>query len=108
MAGTVTSRNQPIVPPQAPSGKLPKSLPQHGATVVQDETQVAQNGEEAIPDSEEQQQPKANGIKIAAGTNDEKSSEIGKPASKDAADLNTQNARAIEETPSFRQGKCHA
>lgn len=99
MAGTVTSRNQPIVPPQAQSGKLPESLPQHGATVVQDETQVAQNGAVAIPDSEEQQQPKTNALKMAAGTTDEKSSEIGKPASKDAAGLNTQNARAIEETP---------
>ncbi len=105
IGGTVTSREQPIVPPQAQSGKLPQSIAQHRAAVAQEETHVAQNGDEIIPDTEEQQQPKTNAIKIVAGTNDEPSSEIGKPASKDAGELNAQNARAIEAAPYRKIGK---
>jgi len=97
MTGTVASRDQPIVSPQASSGKLPESLPQQRAAVVQDGTQTAQNVDEAIPDPEEQQHPKTNAIKMAAGSTDhETSAEIGKMASKDAPDLNAQNTRAIE------------
>lgn len=97
MAGTVTSRDQPSVSPQTPSGKLPESLPQQRAAVAQDETQTAQSVDEAIPDSEEQQHPKTNAIKMAAGnTDDGTSPEIGKMASKDAPDLNAQSTRAIE------------
>jgi flagellar hook-length control protein FliK len=99
MAGTVTSREQPIVPPQAQSGKLPENHLPQSAAVAQDETPAAQHGDAIIPDSEEQPQPKTNAIKMAAGTSDETSSEIGKTASKDAGELNAQNARAIEAAP---------
>ncbi len=105
LAGIVTSQEQANVLPQAQSGKRPQSLPQHRAAVAQDETLVAQHGDAIIPDSEEQQQPKTNAIKMAAGTKDETSSEIGKPPSNDAGELNAQNARAIEAAPYRKIGK---
>jgi flagellar hook-length control protein FliK len=99
MAGTVTSREQPIVPAQAQSGKLPENHVAHRATVAQDEIPAAQHGDAIITESEEQPQPKTNAPKMTAGTQDETSSEIGKTASKDAGELNAQNTRAIEAAP---------
>jgi flagellar hook-length control protein FliK len=96
MAGTVASREQPIVPPQAQSGKQTQGLPPHPAAEAHDETHVAQHGDAIIPDSEEQPQPKTNVMKMAVETSGETSSAIGKTASKDAGELNAQNTRAIE------------
>ena len=71
LAGTVTSREQPIVPTQAQSGKLPENHVPQSAAEARAEIPVAQHGDAIIPDSEEQPQPKTNVMKMAVETNDE-------------------------------------
>jgi flagellar hook-length control protein FliK len=97
--GTAISRKQSIVSRQVQTGNAPASLPQNHSAIVQDEAGVTPDGQEAIQDTQEQSQAKTNAIKMAAGADHEVSPDIGKPASKDAADVITQTARVVEDVP---------
>lgn len=99
MSGTVPSREKPIVPPQAQSGKLPENRVPQSAAEAHPETPVAQDGDALIPDSEEQPQPKTNAIKMAVETNDEAAPEIWKTASNGAGERNAENNRANDAAP---------